>query len=203
MATPGCSAVSRRVAPRPSRTGHVQVEQDRVGLVFGDQLQRLLPVRGGTDHVDVGQAAEQQDEALAHAALVIGDDDAQRPGRLAERDGRHEVMFSGCGRGSSAVTIHWLSRGPDPVVDGPFDRVDSQVSAGAVQRDLAAALASLSAGERDVLLLIAWADLSYQETVAALRIPVGTVCSRLNRARRKVREALGGQNPTSNQELGR
>ena len=91
--------------------------------------------------------------------------------------------------------------GLDPVADGHSDRVDSQVCAAAVQRDLAAALAGLSAGDRDVLLLIAWADLSYEETAAALRIPVGTVRSRLNRARRKVREALGGQDPTSsNQE---
>jgi RNA polymerase sigma-70 factor, ECF subfamily len=91
--------------------------------------------------------------------------------------------------------------GIDPLADGHADRVDSQVSAAAVQRDLAAALADLSAGDRDVLLLIAWADLSYEETAAALRIPVGTVRSRLNRARRKVREAFGGQDPTSsNQE---
>ena len=92
--------------------------------------------------------------------------------------------------------------GADPVADGHADRVDSQVCAAAVQRDLAAALAGLSAGDRDVLLLIAWADLSYEETAAALGIPVGTVRSRLHRARRKVREALGGQDPTSsNQEL--
>jgi RNA polymerase sigma factor (sigma-70 family) len=92
--------------------------------------------------------------------------------------------------------------GADPVAAGHADLVDSRVCAAAVQRDLAAALAGLSAGDRDVLLLIAWADLSYQETAAALGIPVGTVRSRLNRARRKVREALGGQDPTSsNQEL--
>ena len=72
-----------------------------------------------------------------------------------------------------------------------------------MQRDLAAALAGLPAGDRDVLLLIAWADLSYEETATALRIPVGTVRSRLNRARRKVREALGGQDPTSNREPSR
>ena len=91
--------------------------------------------------------------------------------------------------------------GIDPVTEGHADRIDSRVCAAAVQRDLAAALAGLSAGDRDVLLLIAWADLSYEETAAALRIPVGTVRSRLNRARRKVREALGGQDPTSsNQE---
>jgi len=91
--------------------------------------------------------------------------------------------------------------GTDPVAEGHADRIDSQVCAAAAQRDLAAALAALSAGDRDVLLLIAWADLSYEEAAAALRIPVGTVRSRLNRARRKVREALGGQDPTSsNQE---
>ena len=87
--------------------------------------------------------------------------------------------------------------GIDPVADGHADRIDSRVCAAAVQRDLAAALAGLSAGDRDVLLLIAWADLSYEETAAALRIPVGTVRSRLNRARRKVREALGGEDPTT------
>ena len=92
--------------------------------------------------------------------------------------------------------------GADPVAAGHADLVDSRVCAAAVQRDLAAALAALTAGDRDVLLLIAWADLSYEETAAALGIPVGTVRSRLHRARRKVREALGGQDPTSsNQEL--
>jgi RNA polymerase sigma factor (sigma-70 family) len=92
--------------------------------------------------------------------------------------------------------------GADPVAAGHADLVDSRVCAAAVQRDLAAALAGLPTGDRDVLLLIAWADLSYEETAAALGIPVGTVRSRLHRARRKVRGALGGQDPTSsNQEL--
>jgi RNA polymerase sigma factor (sigma-70 family) len=87
--------------------------------------------------------------------------------------------------------------GADPAVDGHAERIDNRVSAAAVQRDLAAALAGLSAGDRDVLLLVAWADLSYEETATALDVPIGTVRSRLNRARRKVREALGGQNPAS------
>jgi RNA polymerase sigma factor (sigma-70 family) len=74
------------------------------------------------------------------------------------------------------------------------------VTAAAIQRELAGALAGLSRGDRDVLLLVAWADFSYGEVAAALGIPVGTVRSRLNRARRKVREALGGQDPTSSRE---
>ena len=90
--------------------------------------------------------------------------------------------------------------GTDPAAEGHADRVDNRVSAVTVQRELAAAMAGLSAGERDVLLLIAWADLSYHEVAVALHIPVGTVRSRLNRARRKTREALGGQDPTSLRE---
>ena len=41
------------------------------------------------------------------------------------------------------------------------------------------------------LLLVAWADFTYQECADALGVPVGTVRSRLNRARRKMRTALG------------
>src|SRR5262249_51188757 len=57
--------------------GHVQVKQDRVGLVLGYQVQRLLAVRSGADHVNAGQPAEQQYQALADAGLIVGDDDAQ------------------------------------------------------------------------------------------------------------------------------
>ncbi len=50
--------------------------------------------------------------------------------------------------------------------------------------------------DRDVLLLVAAADFSYQEVALALGIPVGTVSSRLARARRTIRKALGGVDPT-------
>ena len=53
--------------------------------------------------------------------------------------------------------------GADPVAESYADRVDSRVSAAAAQRDLADALASLAAGDREVLLLIAWAELAYDE----------------------------------------
>jgi RNA polymerase sigma-70 factor (ECF subfamily) len=76
------------------------------------------------------------------------------------------------------------------------DRVAADVTARAVRGRLAAALRRLSPGDREVLLLIAWADLSYGEVATALCIPLGTVRSRLNRARRKVRDALGGIDPT-------
>jgi RNA polymerase sigma factor (sigma-70 family) len=50
-------------------------------------------------------------------------------------------------------------------------------------RDVAAALAKLDPAQRDVLLLHAWGELSYEEIADALEIPVGTVRSRLSRAR--------------------
>ncbi|MFI0410525.1 RNA polymerase sigma factor [Actinomadura sp. 3N508] len=85
---------------------------------------------------------------------------------------------------------------------GHAERVDEQVSAQGLRGRLAGAIAGLSGGDRDVLLLVALADLSHQEVAAALDIPYGTVGSRLNRARRKVREALGGTNPMRDLEDG-
>ncbi|WP_329239114.1 RNA polymerase sigma factor [Actinoallomurus sp. NBC_01490] len=60
---------------------------------------------------------------------------------------------------------------------------------------LSSALAELPARDRDVVLLVALAGLSHEQVATALDIPYGTVGSRLNRARRKLREALGGTNP--------
>lgn len=70
------------------------------------------------------------------------------------------------------------------------ERVVAQVAAQAMGRLLGTALAELSARDRDVLLLIAWEGLTYDEVATALDIPVGTVRSRLNRARKQVREVL-------------
>jgi RNA polymerase sigma factor (sigma-70 family) len=83
----------------------------------------------------------------------------------------------------------------ETTVVGPEDRVPTKVDAAGVRGPLAAALAGLSAGDRDVLLLVALAGLSYEEVAESLGIPYGTVGSRLNRARKKVRAVLGDVNP--------
>jgi len=59
-----------------------------------------------------------------------------------------------------------------------------------MRASLAKGLATLSQGDRDVLLLVALSQLSYQEVAEALGISKGTVGSRLNRARRKLRNAM-------------
>lgn len=58
-----------------------------------------------------------------------------------------------------------------------------------VSRDLVHALRRLPAGERDALLLVAWGELSYDETAEALGVPVGTVRSRISRARHRLQAA--------------
>jgi len=88
----------------------------------------------------------------------------------------------------------------EPEVPGPAERVAADVTAQAMRPLLTAALAALAAGDRDVLLLIAWEQLTYREVSRALGIPVGTVRSRLNRARRKVRQVLAGTDAATTYE---
>ena len=59
---------------------------------------------------------------------------------------------------------------------------------------LFAGLRALPRRDRDALLLHVWGELSYEETAAALGVPVGTVRSRLHRARRTLTDHLDGAN---------
>ena len=81
--------------------------------------------------------------------------------------------------------------GPSPGDDGHDQRVADRVTAGATVGRLSGALARLSKGERDVVLLIAYGGLTYEEIAEALGVAYGTVASRLSRARTKLRDALG------------
>ena len=80
--------------------------------------------------------------------------------------------------------------GVEEVTDGHETRVVNWVTAEGLQPRLAKAIAALSKGDRDVLLLNALCDLSHQEIAQALGIPYGTVGSRLSRARVKVRSVI-------------
>ncbi|MFP5369548.1 MAG: RNA polymerase sigma factor, partial [Actinomycetes bacterium] len=77
-----------------------------------------------------------------------------------------------------------------PVTAAGSDDVHARVDAAALRGPLARALAGLKERDRDVLLLFAWGQLGYDEIAAVLDIPVGTVRSRLNRARRQTRAIL-------------
>jgi len=55
---------------------------------------------------------------------------------------------------------------------------------------VAAAIEALPDSERDALLLFAWEELPYEAVAEALELPIGTVRSRLNRARARLRELI-------------
>jgi uncharacterized glyoxalase superfamily protein PhnB len=75
----------------------------------------------------------------------------------------------------------------------PVDGVVGALDAAARWQSVTEAVADLPDGERDALLLFAWEELSYAEVATALDVPLGTVRSRLNRARRRLREPVGAR----------
>jgi RNA polymerase sigma-70 factor (ECF subfamily) len=84
-----------------------------------------------------------------------------------------------------------LSRtGVDPLPEPIADTIIERVAAQSQERRLAGALAALSPGDRDVLLLVAWEDMSLEEAAQALGVPAGTARSRMHRARKKIKAAI-------------
>jgi RNA polymerase sigma-70 factor (ECF subfamily) len=67
---------------------------------------------------------------------------------------------------------------------------DERYDEGPLDESIASALLSLDETERSLILLYAWAGLSYEQLAAALEIPIGTVRSRLSRTRSKLRSQL-------------
>ncbi len=84
------------------------------------------------------------------------------------------------------ATVRLLTRRPPS--DDPTEQVAARLDAADLWPRVADALAHLPDGERDALLLYVWEELSYDEIATALGVPIGTVRSRINRARQKLRE---------------
>lgn len=104
--------------------------------------------------------------------------------RGAAREGRavHRLQVR------AAATLDALS---------PFDDLTERLSAQAAWPVVEAALKAMRPEEREVVLLVAWEELSYDDVAVALDVPIGTVRSRLHRARRQLRERI---KPTGQQE---
>jgi RNA polymerase sigma-70 factor (ECF subfamily) len=81
----------------------------------------------------------------------------------------------------------------------PADAVIDDLAQRARLQQVLAALATLAAPDREVIALYAWEQLSYEEIAEVLRVEIGTVRSRLARARRRLRAAVDLTEPaTSN-----
>lgn len=108
-----------------------------------------------------------------------------------------------------------LSRVQAETVAADFgDRVADRVTAEQLRPRLVAVLSELSRQDRELLLLVAWTDLTYQEAALALGMSVSAVKSRLHRIRARTRQALddaapalrgrqGDTTPQQNQETHR
>jgi RNA polymerase sigma factor (sigma-70 family) len=84
-----------------------------------------------------------------------------------------------------------VARLPEPAAESDHAQgVTDRVASEARMRDVLDRIGALPAREREVLALVVWAGLSYEQAAAALDVPVGTVRSRLSRARARLTEAI-------------
>lgn len=142
---------------------------------------------------------EAADDVVAETFLV-----AFRQ-RASYRDDERDCLPWLYGIATNLVGRHWrtevrqlrlLARtGADPVTEAFTDRVDAAVTADSAKARLGAALAGLPANQRDALLLVAWAGLSYDQAALATGVPLGTIQSRVSRARRRLRLQLADLDP--------
>jgi RNA polymerase sigma factor (sigma-70 family) len=91
-------------------------------------------------------------------------------------------------RGAANGTLEEIENRP---ADGPDP--EQSALAGDRRRQIAAALAALPVDMREVLVLREIEDLSYKHIAAVLDLPIGTVMSRLARARDKLAAELGNR----------
>ena len=149
-----------------------------------DSIFRYLARRVGPD-VGGELASEVFTIAFAQRSRFHEDADDARPwlygiaANLARRQARSWRRSRRAGQRSTGGNVIWL----DPA---PEERIDAE----RMRAILIDAISQLRSSDREVLLLHALTDLTYRETAQALSIPIGTVRSRLARARRSVREIL-------------
>jgi RNA polymerase sigma-70 factor (ECF subfamily) len=135
-----------------------------------------------------------EDIAAETFAVAFGQRDRFDPARGGLRPWLFGIATNLVARHRRTEARHYraLARAQDiPSAGSHEDRVVAKVAAGRLLPQLLAALAALSQGERDVVLLVALTQLSHEEVAQALGISAGTVGSRLSRARNRLRAAIG------------
>ena len=92
--------------------------------------------------------------------------------------------------GMKAATVPIDSPDEDPALPVETETPETILIDRASERILQEAIEELPLPYREALLLCEVEEMSYQEIAAALAIPIGTVMSRLSRARRALRELV-------------
>ena len=140
--------------------------------------------RIGTDGHDVSAATFMEAFRVRHRFSEDADD--ARPWLFG-------IATNLLRRHRRAEARRWRAYARMPIgPEEPFD-VDDRLDAAAIGTALASALRDLPGRDRDAVLLLAWADLAYDEIAIALHVPTGTVKSRIARARARLRTNLAAQ----------
>lgn len=194
----GMRAHSHALSPPPERTLHSTLDDHSVIVAslerpeaFGEvfvrharELHRFLSRRLGDLADDLlGELFAVAFERRASYRAELADARPWLYGIAANLVRRHHR--------AEATRYRALARVPLALValDSSHVAVTS-ADAAALRPRLANALAALKAADRDVLLLMAWGQLDQAEVAAALGVPLGTVRSRLHRARQQLRPVL-------------
>ncbi|MEV4890893.1 RNA polymerase sigma factor [Nonomuraea sp. NPDC055795] len=167
-------------------------EPDRFARIFdlhADEIHRYAARRLGADQVSLA------DDVTAETFLVAFRKrrryDLTRPDARPWLYGIAANLISKHRR-TETRKLRALARTAEPDGEAFEQRSVDRMDAERLGPSLAAALAKLGAAERELLFLVTWAELSYEQASEALGIPVGTVRSRLSRTRAKIRSALEG-----------
>lgn len=191
-------AQSHALSPPPERTLHTMLDDHAVVAAslerpeaFGElferhalELHRFLGRRLGDLADDVlGELFATAFERRASYRAELADSRPWLYGIAANLVRRHHRAESTRYRALARVPVALVA------LDTSHEAITS-ADAAALRPRLAEALAGLKPADRDVLLLLAWGQLDQAEVAAALGIPVGTVRSRLHRARRQLRPVL-------------
>ncbi len=156
--------------------------------------------------LDAERAVPHLDHLYRYATAISGDRDEaddlvhdvfeallRRPPSLRARDNERAYLFAML-RHRYVDTLRARRRRPQVEFELESDELEARAGEGpasrAEQRDVLSAVARLALHHREALVAVDVAGLTYAEAAALLGVPVGTVMSRLHRARSRVVAAL-------------
>jgi RNA polymerase sigma factor (sigma-70 family) len=166
---------------------HPGIDLDRIFDAHFAEIHRYIAQRLSTDDAD----------DLAAEVFLVAAGGGYESSRGQARPWLYGIATKLISRHRRSEIRRWkaLSRTSEREAQSHEEATLTRVAAGKLTGRLAGALAGLNRGDRDVVLLVALGGLTHREVAAALEIPFGTVASRLNRARKQLRKALGDVNP--------
>jgi RNA polymerase sigma factor (sigma-70 family) len=168
-------------------------EPSRFGEIFDRYADDIL--RYATARVGTGLAEDVTAETFLAAFRARGRYDLSR---VNARPWLYGIAIRQIGKYRRAERRYRQALGsvPAETVAADFgDRAADRVTAQQLRPRLSAVLSGMPRQDRELLLLIAWADLTYEESAQALGVSVSAVKSRLHRIRARTRQALDDISP--------